>query len=170
MLRGEHFFVCMHIKGASISVRHNLVKEALINCVQIVNGNTLDLDDPGSYTKSTGERCDIEIFLGSSLYHVDVLVKHPVALRNLRSAMKSLGSSAVGEEEKIKKHKLKANKVGAVFVPYVVESFGGIGKEAEAFNKIVADFGEQYNSQYSRDELLDHISYKVAEAIQVRTI
>lgn len=164
---GEHFFVCTYIKDGPVTLRHNLVKDALINFVQLVNGNTKNLDNKGSFTKSTGERTDIEIFLGSSYYLVDVQVKHPIAKSNSSKAMKALGAATKCEEDKIKKHQEKANKLGAVFVPYVIESFGAFGKEADAFNKIIADFGVHYNSTMPRDELLDFIIYKVAEAIQL---
>ena len=72
-----------------------------------------------------------------------------------------------GEILKRKKHEAKAKAEGAVFVPYVIETYGGVGKEANTFNKIIADFGEQYNSPYSRDELLDHITFSVARAVQI---
>ena len=65
MIGGDHFFICTHIKDGPITLRHNLVKNALIGYIQLVNGNTVNLDDRGSYTKNTRERCDIEVFLGS---------------------------------------------------------------------------------------------------------
>ena len=47
-----------------------------------------------------------------------------------------------------------------------LETFGALGREAEAFNKVIADFGEQYNSSFSREEILEQITFDVAKAIQ----
>ena len=59
-----------------------------------------------------------------------------------------------------------ANKRGAVFVPYVIESYGAVGKETDAFNRILANFGEEFNSPYSREEFLEYITFSVANAVQ----
>ena len=42
---GDHFFTCTHLKEGPISLRHNLVKKALIRYIQLANVNTVDLDD-----------------------------------------------------------------------------------------------------------------------------
>ena len=69
--------------------------------------------------------------------------------------------------DKIKKHNKLAEKLCAIFVPYVIESYGAVGKEADSFNKILANYGEQFNSPYSREEILDHITFNVAKAVQI---
>ena len=70
----------------------------------MVNGTVKDLDRKGSFVK--GVRQDIEVFLGSKYYLLDVLVKNPTCKTNSRLDMKSLGAAEGGEEDKIKKHKL----------------------------------------------------------------
>ena len=102
---GNHFFVCTHIKDRPISHRHHLVKKVLISAIERVNGCTTDLDSPGS-SFGKGVRQDIEVFLGSKYYLLDVCVKHPTAKSKSRKAMKSLGAAEDGEEDKIKKHKI----------------------------------------------------------------
>ena len=67
----------------------------------MVNGGTKNLDSPGaSFMK--GERQDIVVFLGSSYYLLDVLVKNPTCKSNSKKAMKSLGAAEAGEADKIK--------------------------------------------------------------------
>ena len=60
-----------------------------------------------------------------------------------------------------------AARSGAIFVPYVVETFGGVGKEASVFNKIVANFAEQRYSTHTREEILVSLSSDIARIVQV---
>ena len=59
------------------------------------------------------------------------LVKRHQALpkykSNLKFAIKPLGTVVKGEKLKISKHKEKAIRNGATFIPYLVETMGGVG-------------------------------------------
>ena len=104
---GDHFLTCTSVRKGAITDRHNSVRTALAKCIQLVNGSSKDLDHGYTVNKSgeTNERQDLEVFLGSSYYIIDVQVKHPTATSNLRNAIKCLGAAEDGEMEKRKKHK-----------------------------------------------------------------
>ena len=71
------------------------------------------------------------------------MITHPLAKSNLKYACKILGTASKGEKLKIKKHKQKPDDIGATFIPYLVDSFGGVGKEARVLNKIISNYAEK---------------------------
>ena len=63
----------------------------------------------------------------------------------MRVAMKTLGAATKAENDKKRKHEKNSQNVGAVFVPYVIETFGGIAPEAHTLNKKIAGFAEEHS-------------------------
>ena len=124
---GDHFMVCNRVKGGAIIDRHNAVMKVLTKHIQLVNGRAKE--EPKGLDPGSRERPDIDVFLGSSEYLIDVMVTHPTAASNVNVAMYPLGAALKGETMKSKKHKDKA-RGGAIFVPYVVETYGGTGRQA----------------------------------------
>ena len=61
---------------------------------------------------------------------------------------------------------LYADNRGATMVGYIVESFGGMGKQARSFNLAVATFAARTISVYTRDELLQSIFAAVSIEVQ----
>ena len=62
--------------------------------------------------------------------YIDVTVTHPTAPSHIRANPVPLQITAAREQHKIKKHKPAADKEGARFIPFAVESYGGIGEYA----------------------------------------
>ena len=90
--------------------------------------------EPRGLDPRTRKRVDIEAHLGTHRYLIDVKITHPTAKSNLRAALAPLGAARVSERMKSSHHGYlrppgnpspgKASRK-AVFVPYIVESFGG---------------------------------------------
>ena len=53
-----------------------------------------------------------------------------------------------------------------IFLPYIVETFGGLAKQAQEFHKLIANYGEQFSSAHSRRNLLSSISSDIARIVQ----
>ena len=68
---------------------------------------------------------DVEAHLGSLQLHIDVRITHASSTSYMRVAMKTLGAAIKAENEKKRKHEKNSENVGAVFVPYVVETLVG---------------------------------------------
>lgn len=97
---------------------------------------------------------------------MDVRVTNPSAKSNARAALKILGASLEAERAKKRKHKKNAEKVGAVFVPYVVETYGGVTPEAQTFNHILAKYAEDLSTTETKDEFTQKLESEIAVAIQ----
>ena len=80
--------------------------------------------------------------------------------------MKTLGAALKAEKEKIRKHGENSEKVEAVFVPYVVETFGGLAPEAQTLNKKISTFAEEHSITENRDDFLQKLKSEIASAVQ----
>ena len=56
--------------------------------------------------------------------------------------------------------------MGAVFVSYVIETFGGIAPEAQTLNKKIATFAEEHSVAESREDFQNKLKSEIAAAIQ----
>ena len=66
---------------------------------------------------------------------VDVGISHPAAPS--RKSTYPLAAAAAAEHKKIEHYKGLATRYGAVFQPFIVESFGAFGKHADEVMKVL---------------------------------
>lgn len=93
------------------------------------------------------------------------MVPHPTAKSHVKDAIKPLGVAEKEEGKMCEKHKLFAQNRGATMVAYVIESYGGMGKQARSFNLVVANYAGRTSSVYTRDELLQSIFSEISVEI-----
>merc|ERR1712087_583324 len=124
----SHLLTCRKIKGGEQIRRHNDVVNILVKHIRSAGG--IAKAEPASISYSNGDRVDIDAHLGSLHLHIDVRITNPETPSYTQVAMKPLGAASAAEKEK-KKHGRNAERVGALFVPYVVETLGGLGKDAQ---------------------------------------
>ena len=159
-----HLLSCRAIQGGASIRRHNDVVEILAKYIRRAGG-TADVEPP-SFDKDSNKRVDIDVFLGSLHLHIDVLITHPTAKTNHRHGMRELGAAIHGENLKIRKHKATADMVGATFVPYVVETFGGVAPQAHSLNRKIAGFAEEHSVLVKKEDFSMMIVAEVAAAVQ----
>jgi hypothetical protein len=85
------------------------------------------------------DRTDGVFFFSSHSSDVDVSVVHPSAPSHIRRAVTALGTASFKEKEKLDLYFLKAQQDGRRFYPFVLESFGAIGKNAREFIAVLQD-------------------------------
>ena len=72
---------------------------------------------------SSGQLVDIDATIGGKNILIDVRVTHTTAPSYVQAARQTLGAAILAEAEKIKKHGAAAKKKGAIFVPFVLETY-----------------------------------------------
>merc|ERR1711994_119771 len=117
--------------------------------------------EPASVSLNNRNRVDIDANLGSLHLHIDVRITHPTSASYMRVAMKPLGAAMQAEKENKRKHAKNAEKVGAVFVPYVIETFGGIAPEAQKLNRKVASFAEEHSVTENRVDFQNKLKSEI---------
>ena len=70
------------------------------------------------------------------------------------------------EREKKRKHKSNAERVGAIFVRYIIENYEGVSPEARTLNRIIGGFTEGYSITETKQDFLRKL--KAEEAIKVQ--
>ncbi len=78
-------------------------------------------------------------FFSSAGTHIDVAVVHPSATSYLSYGRKPLGTTARHENLKSNTYLQQATAEGARFYPFVLESYGAVGKFARQFIGLLVD-------------------------------
>jgi hypothetical protein len=100
-------------------------------------------------------------------YLIDVPVTHPLCPRHVSAAcVKPLGATFSAEEEKHRKYDQLAQGLKAEFVPFVVESLGGITKTSQTLLDNVILACSEHQSIWSPQELKRELYGAIAVAIQ----
>ena len=121
-----------------MTMRHDLIVRILSRFVQRAGG--LCYVEPKFYS---GKRPDVHIYFPSSRTMVDVSVIHPGAKSYARRAHVPLYAAHVRETAKSSKYKKVAESESAIFVPFVLETFGGFGTQALKFVSDVASMARE---------------------------
>ena len=152
-----------------MSNKHNKVKRILIDYIRKVGGTAIDLDAPGESRFSnaeTRERPDIEARIGGDYFLIDVTIILPTAKTHIAKALEPLGAAKSAEKAKVKKHGAEAKRKGALLIPYVIETYGGMAPTARDFNKFLANYGVRNEMTYTKDEIFKSLYSKIAVAVQ----
>jgi hypothetical protein len=153
----------------TMTARHDGIVQVLSDWVTRIGGacqveprlmfNTQDRPDQS--------RVDIRVALGGLNLLIDVAVIHPTSPSRIggRPVMVPLGTTVEAENGKRGIYDARARAVGATFVPFVVETYGGIGEGAQHFMKSLAKFASTSGAPWSYDEALACIRTEIAMAI-----
>ena len=114
-------------------------------------------------------RPDLDIILGAQRFLVDVTVRHPAAASNAaRGATAALAVAEHAQRKKTAHHTdvTRATRPPAVFVPFVLETFGGFGLQASAFIKTVARATARLAYMWAPTEIVHGLPAAVAITLQ----
>ena len=106
--------------------------------------------------------------IGSIRYLIDVEITHPTGLHHRERNGSSQVSLAAAEAEaviKTRKHRAGATLQMATFVPFVVETFGGFGKDAQNFINTIASYARNHSRQWSHTEVVQSLRSDVHAAL-----
>jgi hypothetical protein len=93
-------------------------------------------------------------------------VIHPTCVSHVHRAQSLLGAAQRAEKKKNDKYLEKSTEVGAKFVPFVFETFGGLGKQAREFLRTIALFAHENSFIISPHEIMTSLRNSIACALQ----
>ena len=167
-----HGLSCHHARSTAITWRHDSVVRVLSRWITRLGGSArLEPRPPRDNPVADGgkRRPDLDVTLGAARYLVDVTVRHPCALSRVAVGSRSrLAVAEQAEKEKTSYHaaSTSAARPKAVFVPFVIETFGGVGKQASAFIKQVLKLAGDLAYVWAPKELVYGLPQAVAVAVQ----
>ena len=127
----SHCLFCIPPAGASVTYRHDLVKNVLAYWARIA-GAAVEIE-PRNLFPGSNMRPDLLVHLGCTRYLIDNVISHPLAPSHVARAQRSLGTAAYAETRKRRAYGQLCAGIGASFVPFSCESFGAIGECASTF-------------------------------------
>jgi hypothetical protein len=158
-----HALSCVQLKATSINHRHNMVVQCVGAAVRHAGG-AAEIEPARLGVDS--RRPDIRAILGSDCTLVDVVITHPCAPSNIRFALNALGAAHQRSLAKHRKYDQMARAHHAQMCPFVIESFGAFGQEAQAFCSRVAGAASLLNSQWPWRNLLSSMVNSIAVTVQ----
>jgi hypothetical protein len=165
-----HFLSCNRLKSTTITYRHDLIKQTLADWIRRVGGSA-EVEPRGLWAREDGgdgRQPDIRAVLGGLVFLLDVAVVHPTSAGRIGTptSLTELGTSTQMEAIKINRYTELARHERATFVPFVVETFGGFGREARKFCTLLSRFAEGASDVYTSTDVMLNLRADIAHAIQ----
>jgi hypothetical protein len=151
----------MSAPGGNMIMRHNKVRDLLCKHVHMANG--VAFAEPRNLLPGSGLRPDILIYLGTTKYVVDVTIIHPLGYTCLHQEDDPMD---VAEVRKTDKYRLLTEHVGGIFIPFVVESLGGLGRAARHFLRTLSVFCKDGVGFWSHHDIVHGLTNAIAVAVQ----
>ena len=150
--------------GREITLRHDQLVQLLARYLKLA-GAVVVLE-PKHVFSETNKRPDLQVVLGSKVYLIDITIVNPTAPSNLRHSQKVLGQASAAEKAKIRKYGELSIQQNCIFVPFVIEVYGGIGKMAQEFLNEVSVFAHDHMTICSRFDVVNGLKYAIACSVQ----
>ena len=99
-------------------------------------------------------------------YLLDITIVHPTAPSNLNHSQKLLGQAEVSEKLKINKYDEISQEQHCIFIPFVIETYGGLGKKAQDFLNELSIFAIDHALIKSRFDIVNGLRYAIACSVQ----
>jgi hypothetical protein len=123
--------------------------------------------EPRGLSEEDDRRPDIDVQLGDQRYLVDVTIRNPTCPSNVNKASReSLAVAAAAERQKVNKYKDVAEFHDATFIPFVLESYGGLGKAANNFLNDLIATAKKLQYTWAPQEVVYSVRYSIAVALQ----
>ena len=158
-----HELGCVKGKGAEVTTRHNTIRNTIANTLNKIGGIARIETTPFANTQM---RPDIEWTIGDRRICFDVSVTHPLGKSIVQKAARyQLAAAAKREEKKNVTYVTLCQQIGAEFIPLVIETFGGLGKQ---FTLFISDLQNVAKTNLTLvdgaaliNEMLDQIAFHV---------
>jgi hypothetical protein len=124
-----HYLSCTGYNVKAITHRHNAVLNVAYKYTNAVGG--VAVKEPRDLDSEDGRVPDLQMLIRDKHWLSDVYIINPMAPSYIKgAAQRQLSAADVGEHRKENKYEATARAHGATFVPFVVESAGGLGEGA----------------------------------------
>jgi hypothetical protein len=168
-----HVFRC-HNFAKYWDQRHDLIRDELKILIEKVHGsavfvskeqNLTRFKDPNSTHHQVDLRCDLMVTHGSKQYFIDVSVTDPTVKSAIQKGSSNAPLIASGIREKAKHHDYCRYLVPHVhdnIVPFVIESTGRFGKEA---NKFIDKICQLVQADLTHSDIIQKARWKFMHSV-----
>jgi len=157
----QHYFSCDLLKRKAMTVRHDAIVRLLRDAFHHV-GAVVHVE-PRLYDTER-VRPDLDILLPDQNVMIDVAVTNPVA--PCRKTPYPLAAANDLQSTKNRKYANWATQRGGRFIPFVLETHGALGKQADAVLKLLAKVASHSSAVLSVTEFLTLFKQKLSVTLQ----
>jgi len=143
---------------------HNAVKDALYRAVLLTGGQAVR-EVTGLQRKSK-LRPDLQIVYPGRHVLTDVAVVHPLGVYGCERPANSTATAKKMATAKRRKYAAIASRHDAELIPFVVETCGGLGKDAIALLDVISGAASEHLSLWSQEDAAKEVLNSVAIAVQ----
>jgi len=122
--------------------------------------------EPSGLSDEDQLRPDLQLLLDQHNLLIDVTIVHPTCPSHLHKSQTQLKTAHQACEAKKNKYKQLAEQQKAVFIPFAIESFGGLSHSARNLIRTIATFANDHLSAWSKEEIITNINSAIACAVQ----
>ena len=160
-----HCLNCPAQFGRRITRRHDHIVDTITSWANKIGARASR--EPRQEEDKRGKRPDIKITIGATTYLLDVTVRNPACPSHASEGAKGkLKVAEKAEKEKTDKYKALAEREKAKFVPFAVETFGGMGAAASEFILNLLKESKDLQHAWAPWEVVYGLQHSVAVAIQ----
>ena len=160
-----HWLSCVQGHGGrEFTLRHNQIVLTLARFLRLAGAPTSV--EPKHVYSETGKQPDLLTILNHKVYLIDVTIVNPTAPSNLVHAQRMLGAATEAEKRKIRKYDELSSQQNYTFIPFVIETYGGIGKKAQTFLDALSVFAHDNMTVCSRFDVVNGLKYAIACSLQ----
>lgn len=126
-----HFLSCSTLRPLA-TARHDRLLQILARTGRQC-GTTVQVEPSLGASSDDGARADGHFFFTSVTVFIDVSVVHPAAPSYVKQGHRFLSAASRREKQKEDLYLDRAKLAGGLFFPFVLDSFGALGKKAVSF-------------------------------------
>ena len=158
-----HWVGCnSHLKD--FTTRHDSLCNVLARHIGLLHAEVVN--EPTDEFVDSDLRPDLKVSLHQQVYYFDFTVAHPLTESNLISAQAVLGTTMRSEGIKDDKYLDFCKQLGAEFVPFAFETYGGLGAKAKKFLSSLARFARENSHVIPPGEIMNSLRYSLAVVLQ----
>ena len=159
-----HYLSCKSLATREVISRHNAVKDALYRAVLLTGGQAVR-EVSGMQTLSR-LRPDLQIVYPGQHVLTDVAVVDPLGAHARLAPERPTAAAKHRAAEKRKKYAAIASRHDADFIPFVVETCGGLDSDAIALLNLISGAASEHLSLWSQEDAAEDLLHSVAIAVQ----
>ena len=151
--------------GNKITARHHGIRNVLADYATKA-GAVVETEPSHCFAGASLKRPDLEVIMDGKRYFIDVTVVSPSNPSNVNYGQVLLGAAVNKEKLKQAKYGKESKDVGAVFVPFVIESYGGLATQAKEFIKTLGVWSQEHGATISTRDLISGLRYAISCMVQ----
>jgi hypothetical protein len=169
-MRDDPWHPLSHSSGSRDSIHgHNEIARLLARYISKAGGRAW-LEPRFQMRADDDQHTDVKFVFGRIMGYIDVYVVHPTAASYLRRATTPLRIAAEVEAMKNAKYAERAAADHALFFPFVVETFGGLGERAREFIRLLLRQASELSVGWLTSHFRAHLARDLALALATRNL